>query len=144
MSGQLRSLRIRAQWRRRLASLNWERRETPTRCDRKEKSEQNWSPCSILYIWPPVTKVNLMGGFLSDLGRTGVSRPRGPGVIPFPNPPRRGPNRALGFLLSLFGGLDRPAGGPLRVLCHEQSRSTWRCVTVREMKVGRSRSAIRC
>src|ERR1700730_9651727 len=30
------------------------------------------------------------------------------------------------------------------VLCHEYRRSTRRCVTVREMKVGPSRSAIRC
>jgi hypothetical protein len=29
-------------------------------------------------------------------------------------------------------------------LCHEQRRSTRRCVTVREMKVGPSSSAIRC
>jgi predicted choloylglycine hydrolase len=31
-----------------------------------------------------------------------------------------------------------------RVLCHERRRSTRRCVTVREMKVGPSGSAIRC
>src|ERR1700720_3861283 len=36
-------------------------------------------------------------------------------------------------------GLDRKW-----VLCHEYRRSTRRCVTVREMKVGPSRSAIRC
>jgi hypothetical protein len=81
---------------RRPARLNRERRETPTRSDRNEKSEQNCSPCSILYIRPPVTKINLIGGFRTDLGRIGVSRPRCPGVIPFPNPPRRGPNRATG------------------------------------------------
>jgi len=31
-----------------------------------------------------------------------------------------------------------------RVLCHEYRRSKRRCVTVREMKEGPSRSAIRC
>ena len=34
--------------------------------------------------------------------------------------------------------------GPGWVLCHEHRRSTRRCVTVREMKEGPSRSAIRC
>src|SRR5262249_13440201 len=34
--------------------------------------------------------------------------------------------------------------GPVGVLCHEYRRSKRRCVTVREMKVGPSRSAIRC
>jgi hypothetical protein len=33
---------------------------------------------------------------------------------------------------------------PVGVLCHEYRRSTRRCVTVREMKEGPSRSAIRC
>jgi murein endopeptidase len=33
---------------------------------------------------------------------------------------------------------------PSWVLCHEYRRSTRRCATVREMKEGPSRSAIRC
>ena len=33
---------------------------------------------------------------------------------------------------------------PKRVLCHEYRRSKRRCATVREMKEGPSRSAIRC
>src|SRR5262249_7454880 len=37
----------------------------------------------------------------------------------------------------------RPSG-PGRVLCHEYRRSKRRCATVREMKGGPSRSAIRC
>jgi type IV secretory pathway VirB10-like protein len=35
-------------------------------------------------------------------------------------------------------------GFPLRVLCHEYCRSIRRCATIREMKEGPSRSAIRC
>jgi uncharacterized protein (TIGR00369 family) len=37
-----------------------------------------------------------------------------------------------------------PETGPIRALCHEHRRSTRRCATVREMKEGPSRSAIRC
>jgi NAD(P)-dependent dehydrogenase (short-subunit alcohol dehydrogenase family) len=40
--------------------------------------------------------------------------------------------------------LDVSTMGPLRVLCHEYRRSKRRCATVREMKEGPSRSAIRC
>jgi hypothetical protein len=44
---------------------------------------------------------------------------------------------------AMFSELAR-ARCPFRVLCHEYRRSKRRCVTVREMKVGPSGSAIRC
>jgi len=46
--------------------------------------------------------------------------------------------REIGTPMRHFGG-----GGPLRVVCHERSRSTRLRATVREMKEGPSGSAIR-
>ncbi len=47
---------------------------------------------------------------------------------------------ALLFMASIVN----EAPSPSWVLCHEYRRSKRRCVTVREMKEGPSRSAIRC
>jgi hypothetical protein len=45
------------------------------------------------------------------------------------------------YNLAPFGG---PLDSPFWVVCHEYRRSKRRCATVREMKEGPSRSAIRC
>jgi len=66
---------------------------------------------------------------------------------------RKGADAKIRTVLEAIGVefIDENGGGPgvrlrkpPRVLCHEHRRSKRRCVTVREMKVGPSSSAIRC